>query len=174
MTTRRQTTALLATLGCAPALAGTHQVIDAFAREGVRFTIPDGWWFEDAPDGGALQLFSQVIDGGVDASAIIELPTVVQASVVDERLRSALERKRRTLRNYVERVATRGQTKKGLWYSVLEYEAEVKSVEVVERLAYLLLPRSRYSHFFTSMSRRTERKHMPQVEAFLNSISAAG
>ena len=173
MPSRREIAAFLLALGGAPLAAGANHVLGAFASEGVHFSIPPGWWIENAPDGGALHLFSPVVQGGVDASALIELPAVADPSVVDERLRAASKRKQ-TLKGYVERLATRRRTTNGLWYSMLEYEAEVKAVEVVERMAYVSLPRSRYIYVFASVTRLTESKHLPQIETMLNSIVAAG
>ena len=144
----------------------------AFSQLKIAFSAPHRWSQEDAEDKRAIYFFSPVIDGGNDASMLIELPRRTGGTSMEAELKALSERNAANYLNYVERRLSSEQTSRGLRYALLEYEATKRRIAVVERVAYIPISKARKLAVFGTTTKRTESENLPAFEQFMQSLVA--
>ena len=143
-----------------------------FRQSNITFSAPQGWSQEDAEDKGAIYFFSPLIEGGNDASMLIELPRPSGGRSVEENLRTLSERNVANYANYVERRLLSLRTSRGLRFALLEYEATKRRIAVVEQVLYVPIAKSRQLSVFGTTTKRTATENLPVFEQFLQSLLA--
>ena len=143
-----------------------------FSQLKIAFSAPRTWSQEDAEDKGVIYFFSPVIEGGNDASMLIELPRRAGGISMEAELKALSERNAANYLNYVERRLSSEQTSRGLRYALLEYEATKRRVAVVERVAYIPISKARTLAVFGTTTKRTESENLPVFEQFMQSLVA--
>jgi hypothetical protein len=143
-----------------------------FSQLKIAFSAPHTWSQEDAEDKGAIYFFSPVIEGGNDASMLIELPRPAGGISMESELKALSERNVANYLNYVERRLSSEQTSRGLRYALLEYETTKRRIAVVERVAYIPISKARKLAVFGTTTKRTESENLPVFEQFMQSLVA--
>jgi hypothetical protein len=170
MLSRRSLNTLLMAYAALPSVARAQVVLESFRREGVTFSLPRDWSIEDAEDKKALYCLSPQIEGGVDASMLIELPKLAKTRSVEAELQSCSSDFASKFPAYRQRRLLTKTTSSRLSYGLLEYSATKKLIPVIEQ--YILVPasRSRRVFVFTSTTERTAETYLPLFEQFMASL----
>lgn len=145
--------------------------VKAFEREMVSFKTPRGWSQEDSEDGRALYFMSPEIDGGHEASMLIELPQPTGDLSLELQLKARSNSNSGNFENYAERRLVRAENSRGLTYFMLEYEATKKRLFVVERVMYVPVSKGRCLLVFGSTSERTAKDNLRVFEQFMQSLA---
>jgi hypothetical protein len=172
MVSRRTILALPLLASAAGFAAESRSPARVFSQLQVTFSAPNGWSQEDAEDKGAIYFFSPVIEGGNDASMLIELPRLAGSISMEAELKALSERNSSEYQNYVERRLSSERTSRGLRYALLEYEATKQRIAVVERVVYTPISKARKLAVFGTTTKRTASENLPVFEKFLQSLVA--
>jgi hypothetical protein len=154
-------------------LAAKQEALRAFRETGVSFDTPSDWRVDDTEGDGTLFCYSPPVDGGVEASMLIELPKPGSREAAEGILRRTSSSRRQRYSDYVERELTLVQTKAGIFYYLLACEGTRTRLPTVEHLMHFLLPRERLMFVATSTAKWAEKAYRPVFSSFIDSIRVA-